>query len=1085
MAPLLGGLLQPETVASIFLIPATAGIGFIAGAARIGAATAAFEGAAELGRRRYDPLATTEDSLVRVGAATLFAGLVGGGAGYLGSVAASRATRELSGELAAVGGISKFTDKIAFGGEVALVKRMGAARFSVLAKGSRAERDGVQFVPDRKVVNIDYGAMMDQFSNSAWRKMGITASEGATLFPNVNAWAEFRIRLAVAEAVPGAGRADAMGEALTNFKAWRLDNRAALKSRAAKLVGRLIDTPYKRIVRSATTRETIDLVDVLAGDGGLASTAHGGGRTVGASVDMLSKELVLGRPAVVKQAEDDLFLRYINAPNNPRVGDISLRKAVASGASITEFREKAVWAFLSKEPSGNQAVDEYANVLGRFFKEFERDARRTGVIGGASDGAAITARISALEERVADLTARAAKASDPKLIDSYAADLDIVRGALDEARIAQANPLSAAAESNYFTRIWSRANMLKHPKTAKAIIRRAVLSDPEIKLWKTLPDGSRKLEAVKASSDPADVAARVDEIYNAITEGDPISEIFEAAATGSTFSKMRVLASIDNKALMRVQMHPDEGSGLVNLIETDPLLVTQTYAQRMGPVIAFADRFNTGAGSVSGFNDAVNSALAAEARNFKGSPKQLAAHLADAKRDLEFMKDRVLRRVVTEPDRLDNRAASFLKDMTHLALLGGAGLSTIADAGKIVVANGVGAVARKSFLLLDDTLGAYNLGVQEAKKAGGASDVSMNLVSARVAEAGMDPIYMSGAERALRGGVNKFFLFNGLAVMSYAMRGFEGAVRADRILGDALALAKNGATGQQVEFLAQYGINKATARKIAAEFDGGRIQKTADGMFLANTDAWENASARRAFRAALSTGIDNTILVASAADKPAIFDGVLHFRKNAVLDRLAGRYGWKDVGEHWRVHSGIIGLPFVYWSFATAATNKILASAIERPSSRVMGGLAVMMGLGYMSGQIKDSFSGSGAWGKMTPAEKMVRVVDQSGVMGVVPDLTFLMQGALIAGAGVNPLPVGPRYGIEPTPGSVALDFLGAPASVAGSLIGGGIGLATGREGAGREFIRGLPGQNHPLFRQVYDYAREAGDAPPSRAVGR
>ena len=75
------------------------------------------------------------------------------------------------------------------------------------------------------------------------------------------------------------------------------------------------------------------------------------------------------------------------------------------------------------------------------------------------------------------------------------------------------------------------------------------------------------------------------------------------------------------------------------------------------------------------------------------------------------------------------------------------------------------------------------------------------------------------------------------------------------------------------------------------------------------------------FRSALQSGILNTIMMGTPADKPLITDGVVY-----VPHRIAKAFGYDEddvVTGYSRMESGILGLPFQFFSYAFAAMNKV------------------------------------------------------------------------------------------------------------------------------------------------------------------
>ena len=82
----------------------------------------------------------------------------------------------------------------------------------------------------------------------------------------------------------------------------------------------------------------------------------------------------------------------------------------------------------------------------------------------------------------------------------------------------------------------------------------------------------------------------------------------------------------------------------------------------------------------------------------------------------------------------------------------------------------------------------------------------------------------------------------------------------------------------EIEYLARYGIDSAKAKQIKELVDNGIIEQTDNGLYLANTEAWPSQynALRDEFRSSMSSGIMNTILMGTPADKPLIVDGIAY-----------------------------------------------------------------------------------------------------------------------------------------------------------------------------------------------------------------
>ena len=152
-----------------------------------------------------------------------------------------------------------------------------------------------------------------------------------------------------------------------------------------------------------------------------------------------------------------------------------------------------------------------------------------------------------------------------------------------------------------------------------------------------------------------------------------------------------------------------------------------------------------------------------------------------------------------------------------------------------------------------------------------------------------------------------------------------------------------------------------------------------------------------AFRSALSSGILNTIMMGTPADKPILVDGVAYVPMN-----VARMFGMKEdarVKGYSRIESGLLGLPFQFYSYALAATNKVAGSFMQGQMKNRWGGLATAMGAGYLSLMIKTP---DFAWDNMDMEDRFARAFDQSGVMALYSDLFYTAMSTSLALGGPN-----------------------------------------------------------------------------------
>ena len=151
------------------------------------------------------------------------------------------------------------------------------------------------------------------------------------------------------------------------------------------------------------------------------------------------------------------------------------------------------------------------------------------------------------------------------------------------------------------------------------------------------------------------------------------------------------------------------------------------------------------------------------------------------------------------------------------------------------------------------------------------------------------------------------------------------------------------------------------------------------------------------FRSSLNSGVLNTIMSGTPADKPIITDGVVYIPIN-----IARKFGMKEDSKFRgfaRIENGLLGLPFQFYSYTLANVNKTMgAMATGQVKNRALG-IATMMGLAYMSLKIRTP---DYVWAEMTPQDKFARSFDMSGVAALYSDLFYRSMHTSLALGGPN-----------------------------------------------------------------------------------
>ena len=226
------------------------------------------------------------------------------------------------------------------------------------------------------------------------------------------------------------------------------------------------------------------------------------------------------------------------------------------------------------------------------------------------------------------------------------------------------------------------------------------------------------------------------------------------------------------------------------------------------------------------------------------------------------------------------------------------------------------------------------------------------------------------------------------------------------------------------------------------------------------------------FRSALNSGILNTILAATPADRPIINDGVVF-----VPHHIAKRFGYaedKMFKGYSRIENGFLALPFQFYSYTLANVNKMVGAMAHGQLKNRALGMTTMLGLGYLSTQMRYSISGAEfAWDEMSAQDRFARAWDASGITALYSDLFYqtLHTSLALGGPNITNGIIAPKFPQKPSfleqklqesTGIIGLDatanMAGAGASISLDLLGGAAQFISGEYGEGaKNFARNLP----------------------------
>lgn len=148
------------------------------------------------------------------------------------------------------------------------------------------------------------------------------------------------------------------------------------------------------------------------------------------------------------------------------------------------------------------------------------------------------------------------------------------------------------------------------------------------------------------------------------------------------------------------------------------------------------------------------------------------------------------------------------------------------------------------------------------------------------------------------------------------------------------------------------------------------------------------------FRTAMNSGIGNTVLMGTPADKPIAVDGVFYVPMHVARKVYPNVKEDAKYKGYYRIENGLLSMPFQFLSYSFAAANKITASIAQNQVRNRAVGIATSMGLGYMGMELKYK---DWQMDKMSLTDKIARSFDASGIAALQSDMFYTSMGVSMA----------------------------------------------------------------------------------------
>jgi len=775
--------------------------------------------------------------------------------------------------------------------------------------------------------------------------------------------------------------------------------------------------PMKRVMTNPNVPNSVKLRHLkIANDSGILLVANKQGKKIGNSVFQDAK---LHEGTWVR-THDDLVKIWGESTGK---GVINPMDYMVKRADYEDWLASVDAKAMRGERPANNFEAQAMEKLNKFYEDWEVQLREQGLIGSQGD---YTKVIKLKQKRIDSIQKRLATVKSPGYAKTLNEQIARLTKELDEAK-ANLEDLDAMGaikppnEEIFRPRYFDMGKIRKNREQFEKVLQDWFTKNPEI--WVKQADGKYAKEQLL--TDPISISNRVKGVVDGmLTDPDPLNpdKMYYGMGKSKHF-KHRTL-DIPNELVL-------------DFMVTNPISVMKAYTKRTAARLEFSKKF--GGDSIDDvLDDTFNEMMDAGAK---------ISEIRAVQKDQRHLYDRVVGSVMRNPDSWDQNVAKIMRDLAQLNYLGSAGLATITEPAKIIMEHGLGPTMRGLFSVLKNN--QLKMGALETRIAGEAMEIINGSSQMRmVDDINNNPLRAEKMDKVK----DAFYLLNGLSVITRALKDFDGMMRSHTIIDYSVRWVDGKATKMEQEYLLRYNINLDDAKKIAKS----PWQKGESGLYLANTEAWAKVTGEetvQTFRNALGSGVMNTILMGTPADKPIITDGIVY-----IPMRVAGKFGMKEDSSYKgyaRIENGLLGLPFQFYSYSLAAVNKTMGAYAHGQLKSQYIGTAIAMGLGYMALQAKTP-----DWVELSFQDQFVRSLDYSGIMPLYSDMFYTAMTTTIALGGPNITggALQTKFPQEADTLDAVTGVLGAGPSITTDLGRAVYEMTTGDIGEGsKDFIRNLP----------------------------
>lgn len=418
-----------------------------------------------------------------------------------------------------------------------------------------------------------------------------------------------------------------------------------------------------------------------------------------------------------------------------------------------------------------------------------------------------------------------------------------------------------------------------------------------------------------------------------------------------------------------------------DFLQTDIEHVLRAYLRTMAPDIEMARKFGSvnGQSAFDAMEQEYRRKLAAlgkeklEPKAREKAEKKLKDDYDANLKDLNVVIGRLRGTwgLPANPDGMAYRMGRMVLNLNVLRLMGGTLIASIPDAARPIQRYGLTRTFRDAFVPMISDWKTLKIAAREAKYAGAALDAIMHTRAQSINDVLDDYGRHSKFERGLEYATNNLGMVALFDQWTVAMKQVSSSViigklsdSLDIVYGGAKASAKEVKEAQ--EFLAAKGLNNNDiGQRIYAQLTSPEGGNKVKDVWLPNTESWTDADATRAYRGALASEINNTIIT-PGVERPAWMDA-------NMLGRILGQFK----------------------SFGMSATYKIALAGVQQRDMAFFNGTMVSLALGALSYYLSAVSAGGDTYQKMLkagPGKFADEAINRSGVLGIFSDAQRFME---------------------------------------------------------------------------------------------